>query len=192
MFPEKKVFVIPTLMLTHLINHIKWEPQNKVMIGGNFSRFYGGFQSYIISDEFKGCEKWTMTSHSMREDESFIEDLNHFPRLTWTDWMINLSAFKYSVHMMPIYAAGTMSINSAYYGIPCLSPTKLNTQLTCYPDLGIMSFEDVWSARYIAQELYENKEFYSRVSNQAKELSRQSWHINTKKWLTYMESIING
>lgn len=191
MFPTKRVEVIPTLMFTNLLNDVKWNPQNKVMIGGNFSKFYGGFQSYIISDEFKNCEKWTMESHSKREDETLIDDLHHLPRLDWIDWMKTLSIFKYAVHMMPIYAAGTFMLNCGYFGIPCIAPSYTDTQKTCFPDLMISSAEDIQSARQIAERLFLDQSYYQNISNKAKELSRNSHHINVDKWKEKMYNIFN-
>jgi hypothetical protein len=190
MFPTKKVSVIPTLMYTNLLDNIKWTPENKVMIGGNFSRFYGGFQSYIISDIFQNCQKWTMDSHSKREDESSIPDLNHLPRISWVDWIKTLSTFKYAVHMMPIYAAGTFMLNCAYIGIPCVAPSYTDTQKTCFPDFNILNAEDIQSARHLAEKLYLDRDYYNLISNKAIELSRNSVHINVDKWREHIYSNI--
>jgi len=190
MFPNKKVSVIPTLMLTHLLNGVGWQPQNKVMIGGNFSRFYGGLQSYIIADEFKGCTKWTMDSHSKREDESSVPDLNHLQRLTWLDWMKELSTYKFSVHMMSIVAAGTFALNNAFFSIPCIGNRKVDTQKTCFQDLSV-DVDDIEKARYLAKKLNDDIDFYNQVSNKAIELSRNSYHINTEKWKTHILKAID-
>lgn len=191
MFPNKKISYIPSLMFTHLLyNKVFWNPQNKVMLGGNFSRFYGGFQSYIVSEEFTGCEKWTMDSHSKRLDEHCIDDLKHLNRLNWYDWMVTLSTFKFSIHMMPIYAAGTFIINNAYFGIPCIAPIQFNTQKSCYPNIIIDGSDDVESARSYATRLNNDPQYYKEISGEAKQLSRESLHLNVKKWQEYMFNII--
>ena len=106
------------LLIEDLIKNIEPKPEEKVIIGGNFARWYGGFQSYMVADEFN-VDKWTQESHAKRENESDIHDLNHLPRISWLEWMNTLSTFKYAIHLMPTIAAGTFSLNCAYFGIPC-------------------------------------------------------------------------
>lgn len=166
LFPDKFVGVLPTAMIDHHIKDIVWTPEDKVLIGGNFSRWYGGFQSYIVAQEF-GVEKWTQTSHSTRDGETLIEDLNHLPRMSWLDWMKNVATFKYAVHLMPTAAAGTFNLNCAYFGIPCIGNIKVDTQRICYPDLSV-DVEDVNRARKLARMLVEDKAFYSYCSDYAK------------------------
>ena len=127
LFPSTQINVISTLLIEELIKHIKPTKENKVIIGGNFARRYGGFQSYIVAQEFN-CEKWTQESHAKREYEDKIPDLNHLQRLSWGVWMNTLSTFKYAVHLMPTVAAGTFSLNCAYFGIPCIGNIKVDTQ----------------------------------------------------------------
>jgi hypothetical protein len=150
----------------------------KVMIGGNFARWYGGFQSYIVADEF-GVRKWIPNSHAQRENEDQIEDLNHLPRLTWLDWMKTLSTFKYAVHLMPTAAAGTFSLNCAYFGIPCIGNKNVDTQNICHPHLSV-DVDDVESARKLASRLTNDKEFYTECSNIAKQNYKE--HYNIDKW----------
>ena len=47
MFPGKPVHIIPTLMIETLLKDIEPNKTDRVIIGGNFSRWYGGFESYI-------------------------------------------------------------------------------------------------------------------------------------------------
>lgn len=79
LFPGKDVKVIPTLLIEELIKDIIPTPEEKVIIGGNFARWYGGFQSYLVADELQ-VPKWTQNSHAQREYENQIHDLNHLPR----------------------------------------------------------------------------------------------------------------
>ena len=48
-----KVFVIPTLIIETPIQHVTWNPEDKTIIGGNFSRWYGGMSSYIAAQQFE-------------------------------------------------------------------------------------------------------------------------------------------
>lgn len=178
LLPHKQVNVIKTLIIEDLIKDITPQPQDKVIIGGNFARWYGGFSSYIISDIFN-VEKWTQESHAKRSNEQDIPDLNHLPRLTWLEWMRELSTFKYAVHLMPTIAAGTFSLNCAYFGIPCIGNKNVDTQKICHPDLSV-DVEDVEEARILAIRLKEDKEFYIKCSETAKYNYQK--HYNIKTW----------
>lgn len=191
MFPSKKVNIIPTLMLDNSIKSLMWEPKRKVILVGNFAEFYGGIQNYIISNEFEDCEKWVMTSHCRREGEEQIDKLHHFNRLLWLDWIKELRFFSYGIFLMPIIAAGTFPLNCGYFGIVCLGNEKVDTQKYIFPECSV-DVNDLESSRKIANRLYEDKEYYKTISNKAKELTRQSWHVNTTKWLEHMEKVING
>lgn len=178
LFPNKPVQPIPTLLIEHSIKGITPQPEEKVIIGGNFARWYGGFQSYLVANEL-GVEKWTQESHAKREHEESIEDLNHLPRLTWLDWMKTLSTFKYAVHLMPTIAAGTFSLNCAYFGIPCIGNEKVDTQRLCHPQLSV-DIEDVETARKLAIKL-KDPDFYNECSKQAKENYRKFYDIEQWK-----------
>ena len=166
LLPNKQINVIPTLLIEELLKDIKPNPEEKVFIRGNFARWYGGFQSYLVADEFK-VKKWTQESHAKRENEDQIPDLNHLPRLTWIEWMKTLSTFKYAVHLMPTIAAGTFSLNCAYFGIPCIGNEKVDTQRLCHPDLSV-DVDNVEKARKLAKQLKEDKEWYKHCSKMAK------------------------
>ena len=50
--PAQNVRVMPTLMIEERIKDIIPTKQDKVLIGGgNFARWYNGFQSYLIASE---------------------------------------------------------------------------------------------------------------------------------------------
>lgn len=178
LFPSKNVKTIPTLLIENLLKDISPQPEEKVIIGGNFARWYGGFQSYLIADEL-GVEKWTQESHAKREHENQIEDLNHLPRLTWVNWMETLSTFKYAIHLMPTVAAGTFSLNCAYFGIPCIGNEKVDTQRTCHPELSV-DVEDVEKARQLAIKL-KDPIFYKECSEKAKLNYREFYDIEQWK-----------
>ena len=166
LFPYKPVEVIPTLMIEDSIRNVEWKPENKVMIGGNFARWYGGFQSYMVASNMES-EMWAQTSHASREGENQIPDLKVLPRVMWMDWIKILSVFKYAVNMMPTVAAGTFSLNCAYFGIPCIANKKLDTQSICFPDLAVDA-EDVEYARSLAIRLKTEDKFYRYCSDRAK------------------------
>lgn len=172
-----KVFVIPTLMIEHSVKDVIWNPQDKTIVGGNFSHWYGGMQSLMAAQVFDN-DIYTITSHSQRQFEDQI--INHLPRVMWTDWMKQLSEFKYAVHLMPTAAAGTFSLNCAYFGIPCIGNKKMDTQLLCHPELSV-DVEDVEQAIYLAKRLKKDEVFYEHCSKTAKENYRKHYDITVWK-----------
>tara|TARA_R110002012_G_scaffold64648_1_gene169826 strand:- start:1724 stop:2704 length:981 start_codon:yes stop_codon:yes gene_type:complete len=181
--PKQIIRLITTLMIDTHIKDIVAEPQDKVLIGGNFSRWYNGFQSYIVASEFN-LPIWVQESHSKRENEDHIDNLNHFPRMMWNHWMQEVSKFKYAVHLMPTIAAGTFSLNCAYFGIPCIGNKNVDTQRLCHPDLSI-DVDDIGAARKLAIQLRDDKDFYSLCSKQSKIYYKQFYGIESWKKMMY-------
>jgi hypothetical protein len=171
---DKPVTVIPTLMIETLIKNIKPTPENKVIIGGNFARWYGGMESYIIASEFN-LPIWAQTSHATRKQESHL--VQHLPRVFWVGWMQQLSTFKYAIHLMPTVAAGTFSLNCAYFGIPCIGNNKVDTQRLCHPELSV-DVNDLETARTLAIRLRDDFEFYDKCSKIALENYKKYYNID--------------
>jgi hypothetical protein len=184
--PTKKVEVIRSLMIEDLIKDIKPQTEDKVLIGGNFARWYGGFESYITATQFQ-LPIWGQESHAKRSNEGALEDLNHFPRMSWIDWMKEVSKFKYGVHLMPTAAAGTFSLNCAYFGIPVIGNEKIDTQRYLHPFTSV-DVSNVKRARELAAQLKGDKEFYEMCSNTSKELYKK--HYTQKVWLKEMKKKI--
>ena len=168
------VFVMPTLMIEDPIKHVTWKPQDKTIIGGNFSRWYGGMSSYIAAQHFEN-EIYTISSHAQRDLEDQV--VKHLPRVMWTEWMQQLSKFKYAIHLMPTIAAGTFSLNCAYFGIPCIGNEKVDTQRLCHPELSI-DIDDVEQSVYLAKRLKKDELFYEHCSKTALENYKKYYNIN--------------
>lgn len=186
LFPNKTIQPIGTLMIDTLIKDIVPIKEHKAIIGGNFARWYGGFESYMIANNFE-VPIWAQTSHAMRVGEDSMHNLQHLPRVMWSEWMQNLSTFKYGVHMMPTVAAGTFALNCAYFGIPCIGNHDVDTQLLCHPYTSVL-VNDLETARAIALLLKEDKEFYDKCSKLAKHryeecYSQKVWTDNIKEVL---------
>jgi hypothetical protein len=186
LFPNKEIRSIGTLMIDTLIKDIVSKKENKAIIGGNFARWYGGFESYIIAGSFE-IPIWAQTSHAKRENEDMVDNLTHLPRMIWSEWMSVLSTFKYGVHMMPTVAAGTFSLNCAYFGIPCIGNREVDTQLLCHPLLSV-DVTDLQTARELAIELKNNEQFYNECSEISKTnyhtyFSQEIWTAKIKKYL---------
>jgi hypothetical protein len=186
MFPNKPVYVIPSLMIEQSVGFVSVTREDKVIIGGNFARWYGGFESYTVASNFN-LPIWAQTSHAMRTEEALVDGIQHLPRLFWTDWITALSEFKYAVHLMPTVAAGTFSLNCAYLGIPCIGNATVDTQRLCHPELSV----DVWDierARSLAIRLKEDQDFYDYSSKQAQRLYKK--HFAKEVWKKHIESIL--
>ena len=185
MFRNKKVEIIHSLMIEELIKDIQSQPEDKVLVGGNFARWYGGFESYMVASEL-GLPIWGQESHAKRNQEGMIDNLNHFPRMMWVDWMKEVSKFKYGVHLMPTVAAGTFSLNCAYFGIPVIGNEKVDTQRLLHPKLSV-EVNDLQSAM-IMVDMLKDPIFYKRKSEEAKDNYQT---LYTKEvWLNQMMSKI--
>lgn len=186
LFPTKNVQTIYTLMINELVKDIVPKPEDKTIIGGNFARWYGGFESYIVANQFN-LPIWVQDSHAKRENEEQVDNLNHLPRMMWNDWMKELSTFKYGVHLMPTVAAGTFALNCAYFGIPCIGNIDVDTQMYCHPNLAV-DIKDLQYANSMARMLRDDKDFYDNCSRVAKEnynehYSLEVWKSRIKKHL---------
>jgi hypothetical protein len=174
---DKTVHVIPTLMIETLTKNIEPTAEDKVIIGGNFARWYGGMESFIIATEFN-LPVWAQTSHATRKEEWHL--VKHLPRVSWIEWMRQLSTFKYAIHLMPTVAAGTFSLNCAYFGIPCIGNNKVDTQRLCHPDLSV-DVNDLDTARKLAIRLRDDSTFYNECSKTALENYKKHYNINIWK-----------
>ena len=183
--PNVPVYTIPTLMVEDSIRDVEWKPEDKAIIGGNFARWYGGFESYIVAQEFQ-VPIWGQTSHAMKTLEDQL--IQHLPRVLWTDWIKQLSTFKYAVHLMPTIAAGTFTLNCSYLGIPCIGNIEVDTQWKCQPELAV-EVNDILGARELAKKLVEDKEFYEQCSQEARTNYLEQYSIEV--WQYKMKEILN-
>ena len=156
-----------------------------MIIGGNMVRWYGGFDSYIIAQEFdEDIYAPSMGRKIDREDEM---DINHLPYMTWVEWINNLSKYKYGVHLMPTWAAGTFTLNCAYHGIPCIGYKGLDTQ-HLHPSLSV-DYGDLDEAKILAKRLKIDEEFYKKCSKECKNLYRNS-SFREKQYIYTMNKVI--
>ena len=165
--PGKPVTNLPDLIVDDTlvgIENVKRE--DKAIIGGNFCRWYGGFDSYIIAQEF-GVPLYAPSMGRKVEGEEQVPDLTHLPFLAWKDWMFKLAEFKYGIHLMQTYAAGSFMMNCGYLGIPCIGYNHTDTQRNIFPDLSVDQ-DDLEKARTLAKNLVVDKNFYNECSEKAK------------------------
>ena len=186
---NKPVHKMPTLMLTERLGiQPRSEWSDAVIIGGNMVRWYGGFDSYIVAQEFD----MPIVAPSMgrkidREDEM---DIQHLPYMTWVEWMNNLSQYHVGVHMMPTHAAGTFALNCAFHGIPCIGYVDLDTQEELHPHLTVAD-GDMEQAKQYARELRDDEEFYKECSETSKDYYQRSLY-NEKNFVPYITRILEG
>ena len=188
---NKKCYINPTLMIEDSIKNLPLIEKNNTIIGGNLRRWYGGFNSLIVAQEFN-TDIWAPQMGRMRDEEKQLEDLNHLPYMEWIDWMYALNKFKYAIHLNPNSIGGTFSLNCAYLGLPCIGNVHSNTQRLCFPDLSIEP-DNLKDAKKLAKKLRVDKDFYIHCSNTAKELYNKHFSENTynKVWKEILNKINN-
>ena len=184
---NKSVHKMPTLMLADRLGIERGSGDGKnAIIGGNMVRWYGGFDSYVVAQEFGvPISAPSMGRKIDREDEM---DINHFPYMTWVEWMNKLRDFKYGVHLMPTHAAGTFTLNCAYHGIPCIGYIGLDTQQELHPSLSVDD-GDIQSAKKLAIKLRDDEDFYNERSKLCRENYNKSLY-NEKNFLPYITKIL--
>ena len=179
---QNKSLMIEDKITPHIVNP---DARDGVIIGGNMCRWYGGFDSYIVAQEFgEDIYAPSMGRKIDREDEM---DITHLSYMTWVDWINNLSRFKYGVHLMPTQAAGTFALNCAYHGIPCIGYKGLDTQEICFPELTV-NMGDLKKAKNLVHKLKNDLDFYKNCSKLSKINYRN--HFKEDIYIQQMNKVI--
>ena len=184
---NKPTYINPTLMIEDLVKTNLKEKQNKVIIGGNFVHWYGGFNSYMIAGLFD-VPIWAPSMGKRAEDENKLDGISFLPYLDWNNWITALSEFKYAVHLIPNTIGGTFSLNCAYLGIPCIGNKYSNTQQKCFPDLSVEP-HDLKSASNLVENLKDDS-FYEEMSMNAK--LNYTKHFSEETYLKYMNKVFGS
>ena len=189
LFPNKEIDVLQSVMIEDTVKEaVNVTKEDKVMIGGNFCRWYGGFDSYIVAQYFD--IPMVIPSMGRRvEGEEQLSDLTHLPYMKWNEWIYELAKCKYAVHLMPTFAAGTFALNCGYLGIPCIGYADIDTQRTIHPYTSI-KLGDLIGAVKLAQQLRSDEIFYENCVNIAKELYKTFYSENA--FLKYTEQLFGG
>jgi hypothetical protein len=184
--PKILIQDIPSLMIEDsVLNSRLIEKQDKVMIGGNFTRWYGGFDSYVIATEFNLPVYCPSMGRKQPNEEQLV---THLPYLQWNEWINALAEFKYAIHLMPTIAAGTFAMNCGFLSIPCIGYNEADTQRKIHPKLSV-DLGDLESARKLAIELKNNESFYKECSIDARGNYRNL--ISEAQFLSKMENYFN-
>ena len=155
---------------------------NGTIIGGNWVKDYGGFDSYQVALEL-GNPITAVTTGRMKPEESQM--LNHIPWVMWREWIDILSQFNVGVQLGTA-AAGTFNLNCSFHGIPCIAYSNSNTQRILHPDTTI-ELGDIVGAKEIARKLKDDN-FYKKCSKKTMELYEKFYREQV--FLKYMNKIL--
>ena len=180
---QNKSLMIEDKITPHIVNS---DARDGVIIGGNMVRWYGGFDSYIVAQEF-GEDIFAPSMGRKIENEEQMEGLTHLDYMNWLSWINNLSRFKYGVHLMTTHAAGTFALNCAYHGIPCIGYKGLDTQEICFPHLSV-EIGDLKKAKHLAERLKTDDDFYNDCSKISK--TRYNECFSEKEYIYNMNKVI--
>ena len=168
--------ILPTLMIQGALDSLNLPnvKREAAMIGGNFCNWYGGFDSYMVAQEFK--QHIYIPSMGRRvPGEEQLPNLKHLPYMSWRQWIEHLNTMKYAVHLMRTHAAGTFALNCAYLGVPCIGYKGLDTQELCHPETTV-EVGDLVTAKEIAKKLREDEKFYIYCNKIAKAKYKELYH----------------
>lgn len=192
-----KTYVLPSVMIEDTISYFRNNPKiNKTIIGGNFVEWYSGFDSFIIASEFNNKINIPTMGRATKEELSYINKtkhlfyvpIEHLTYYNWTEWMKILSQYKYAVHLMRTFAAGSFSLNTSYFGIPTIGYNNVNTQSILHPHTSV-DLGDLESARNIAHKLKNDKDFYDECSRLSYENYKEYYHEHV--FVKYFNRILN-
>ena len=145
--------LLPTVMITDNIT-----PRNEwgdgVIIGGNWVKDYGGFDSYQVALEITDDITAITTGRMKSEEKNLFKHLDWMP---WSEWIKTLSQYNIGIQLGTA-AAGTFNLNCSYHGIPCIAYSNSNTQRILHPKTTV-ELGDIVGAKEIARKL-KDKDFY--------------------------------
>ena len=160
--------LLPTVMITD--NVIPRQVSRKgVIIGGNWVRDYGGFDSYQVALEITD-DITAITTGRMKTEEKDL--FKHLDWMYWGEWINVLSQYHVGVQLGTA-AAGTFNLNCSFHGIPCIAYSNSNTQKTLHPNTTV-ELGDIVQAKKIANRL-KDEDFYNKCSQETKRLFEEKY-----------------
>ena len=157
--------------------------QRDIIIGGNWVRDYGGFDSYQVGLEISD-DITAVTTGRMKPEEEQV--MKHLPWMLWKEWINTLSNFKYGIQLGTA-AAGTFNLNCSFHGIPCIAYSNSNTQNILHP-LTTVELGDMDKAKHIAKKL-KNDKFYNLCSDTT--LKRYDLYYSESKFIENTQRIFS-
>ena len=174
--------LLPTVMITDNVTS-KSEPGNGVIIGGNWVRDYGGFDSYQVALEITD-DITSITTGRMKPEEKDL--FKHLPWMYWCEWINVLSQYNVGVQLGTA-AAGTFNLNCSFHGIPCIAYSNSNTQRILHPKTTV-ELGDIVGAKKLARKLKDDI-FYDECSTSTKE--NYAKYYSEEKFLKHWNRIWN-
>lgn len=185
----ENVHILPTLIIEDGLSSntiLNPDKRHGIMIGGNFTSWYSGIDSYLVSQVIDQ-DRYIVSMGRMQSEEKSIPDLIHIPYVHWRQWMDELSKRRYAIHLMRTFAAGTFALNCALLGIPCIGYNGLDTQMHCHPDTTV-DIGDMAHAREILKQLQVDSEFYNHCANTSQ--SKYNSLYSEQKFLQAFDNIL--
>ena len=172
--------LLPSVMITDdIIPRSEWG--DGTIIGGNWVRDYGGFDSYQVAREI-GNPITAVTTGRMKSEEEQV--LNHIPWVMWREWIDILSQYNIGVQLGTA-AAGTFNLNCSFHGIPCIGYSNVNTQSTLHP-LTTVEVGEIDKAKDLANKLKDEK-FYNLCMETMEK--RYEQYYSEKVFLKHWEGV---
>ena len=160
--------LLPTVMITDNVIP-KQESRKGVIIGGNWVRDYGGFDSYQVALEITD-DITAITTGRMKTEEKDL--FKHLDWMYWGEWINVLSQYHVGIQLGTA-AAGTFNLNCSFHGIPCIAYSNSNTQKTLHPNTTV-ELGDIVQAKKIANRL-KDEDFYNKCSQETKRLFEEKY-----------------
>lgn len=140
----------------------------RVLVGGTACSWYGGMNSQEVARSIVGVKEIIVPKmgRTQTNEPSIMNMLDN--RIQYLDYM-SLDKFMgviassdLVIHLMPTAAAGSLSLNAAMVGVPCIGNKDDDTQRLLFPDLSI-DVTDLKTAKALCKKLNEDKEYYDSV-----------------------------
>ena len=160
--------LLPTVMITDNVIS-KQKSRKGVIIGGNWVRDYGGFDSYQVALEITD-DITAITTGRMKTEEKDL--FKHLDWMYWGEWINVLSQYHVGIQLGTA-AAGTFNLNCSFHGIPCIAYSNSNTQKTLHPNTTV-ELGDIVQAKKIANRL-KDEDFYNKCSQETKRLFEEKY-----------------
>lgn len=188
-----KAYRLKSLMIEDAIDpslryeNIKNNTRKDTIIGGTFSQWYSGIESYKVAEIIgeQVCAPFMGRNHS---DELQVnkDKIIYFRFVNWSSWMSVLATFKYAVHMNKFScAAGTFQLNAAYYGIPTICYNIADTA-DCHPYAASNLQDAIGHAKVFKEMDWQDTSDYTR-SLYERYWSEDAWRSSeaARKILSY-------
>ena len=174
--------LLPTVMITDDILP-RSESGNGVIIGGNWVRDYGGFDSYQVASEITDDITSITTGRIKPEEKDLFKHLDWMP---WSEWIHVLSQYYIGVQLGTA-AAGTFNLNCSFHGIPCIAYSNSNTQKILHPKTTV-ELGDIVGAKEIARKLKDDT-FYDECMRSTQE--NYETYYSEEKFLEHWNKVWN-